>query len=180
MMKPRILKLTLILLSLFVGYAHFTTVQASTVAETRQPTLFFHGYGSSYHAEQQMAQAAVKAGKAKSIIRAEVSRTGHVKLIGKFAKKDRHPIVEVNYEDNRNSNYHTDGLWARNVVLALQKKYQIKQFNMVGHSMGNMAIMYYLLDYGQDQGMPKLCKQVDIAGHFNGILGQNDKPNQMK
>ncbi|WP_300562871.1 alpha/beta hydrolase [Companilactobacillus sp.] len=144
------------------------------------PTLFFHGYGSSTNAENQMANAAVKAGASKTIIKAIVDKDGKVTLKGVIPASEKHPIVEVGYENNRNPNYHQDGQWAKNVIVKLQKVYHIKKFNMVGHSMGNMAIIYYMLDNHNDHNLPKLQKQVDIAGHYNGILGMNDKPNQMQ
>ena len=37
---------------------------------------------------------------------------------------------------------------------------------MVAHSYGNVTIVYYMLQHG-DTSLPKLVKQVDIAGHFN-------------
>ena len=56
------------------------------------------------------------------------------------------------------------------MVEKLQARYQIKQFNVVAHSMGNMAVAYYLLDNGQNKKLPRLNKQVSLAGHYNGIL----------
>lgn len=144
------------------------------------PTLFFHGYGGSYRAESHMANAAKQDGATRSIIRADVSPTGQVTLVGQFKAHDRHPIVEVNYLDSQNPNYRTDGRWARNVVVKLQRQYKIKKFNMVGHSMGNMAIVFYILDNAHNRNLPHLQKVVDIAGHFNGILGMDDRPNQMR
>lgn len=153
-------------------------VAESSTTSKYQPTLFFHGWGSSYHAEQQMAQSLVAAGMTKTITRATVSKQGKVTLSGQFQKNDDHPIVEVDFQDNRNSNSRQWGQWAKATVVKLQQTYHIKTFNMVGHSMGNMAIMFYLLE--NQSTLPKLKKQVDIAGHFNGILGMGDEPNQMK
>ena len=48
---------------------------------------------------------------------------------------------------------------------------------MVAHSYGNMAIVYYMLQHGSDMSLPKLVKQVDIAGHFNGIIGMDEPEN---
>lgn len=149
-------------------------------SQTVTPTLFLHGWGSSYHAEEQMTNAAKKAGVTQTIIRADVSRQGKVTLIGEIPARTKNPIVEVSFLDNRNAHYHTDGRWLRNVLVTLQHRYQITKFNVVGHSMGNMAIAYYLLDYARDKQLPQLQKQVDIAGHYNGILGINDEPNRMK
>jgi len=182
-MKRRLL-LFLVIGLLVLGLAACGTTSSQSTASNLpnaskyEPTLFFHGWGSSYHAEEQMAHALVNAGLTKTIMRATVSKQGKVTLNGRFHEADDHPIVEVGFQDSRNSSPQQWGRWARATVVKLQHQYHIKRFNVVGHSMGNIAIMYGLL--GNSAKMPKLQKQVDIAGHFNGILGMNDEPNRMK
>lgn len=136
------------------------------------PTLFFHGYGSSYHAEEYMVNGAVREGiVAKSgVIRANVRPNGSVKFTGKIKAGTKNPIVEVNYDNSRNPNYKVDGRWARNVIVSLQNRYQFQQINLVGHSMGNMDIVYYLRQFHTDSQLPVLNKQVALAGHFNGLV----------
>ncbi|MGV0168694.1 alpha/beta hydrolase [Furfurilactobacillus sp. WILCCON 0119] len=173
-----------------------TTVKAQTkYVQSSAPTLFFHGGGSNYHAEEHMVNAAKAAGVTKTVIVAFVSKTGKVRLQGTIPKNVVNPIVEVNYEDNRQLDYEKHGEWAKNVVVALQKQYHFHEVKMVGHSLGNISLLYYMLEYGQDKRLPKLVKQVDIAGHFAGLnfsgipdgirqpagmtLDQNGKPNKM-
>lgn len=43
--------------------------------------------------------------------------------------------------------------------------------NLVGHSIGNMSIMFMIKNYHNRKNFPQVNKQVDIAGHFNGICG---------
>lgn len=45
--------------------------------------------------------------------------------------------------------------------------------NLVAHSMGNMSVLYYLLEHGSDENLPKIIKQVAIANHVAGIEGMN-------
>lgn len=142
---------------------------ASKYVQSSAPTLFFHGGGSNYHAEEHMVAAAKKAGATNTVIRVMVSRAGQVKLVGKIKKVAVNPIVEVNYANNKQLDFTKHGLWAKNVVVALQKQYHFTSFNMVGHSLGNISLIYYMLAYGQDKHLPKLRKQVDIAGHFAGL-----------
>lgn len=144
-----------------------STKRITTIKST--PTLFFHGGGSSYHAEEHMVDAAKKAGVTDSVIRAEVSPAGKVTLIGRFKKNAKNPIVEVNYQNNRQLDFKKHGVYATNVVKALQKSYGIKKINMVGHSLGNISIIYYMLQNGKNKKMPQLQKQVDMAGHFAGL-----------
>lgn len=94
---------------------------------TSTPTLFFHGGGSSYHAEEHMVAAAEKAGVTNSVIRAEVAPNGKVSLSGSWKKGAKNPIVEVNYENNRELNFSRHGVYATNVVKALQKRYGVKK-----------------------------------------------------
>lgn len=144
------------------------------------PTLFFHGYGSSANAEMHMINAAKAAGVSHTVVRATVAKNGQVTWRGKFVSGDHHPLVAVEFADNHNGDAQTTATWAKQVIVGLKRTYHITKFNVVGHSMGNMAIVYYLLANGQDKRLPQLQKQVDIAGHFNGILGMNDEPNQMQ
>ncbi|MGT2809865.1 alpha/beta hydrolase [Streptococcus intermedius] len=135
--------------------------------QSTTPTLFFHGYGSSANAERHMTDAAKKAGVTKTVIRANVDRNGQVTLKGNISKGAVNPIVEVNYEDNLNP---IDvGRYAKAVVSKLQEKYGFTKMNMVGHSLGNMSILYYLLDHGQDEKLPQLQKQVNIANFAAGL-----------
>ncbi|CAM3196961.1 alpha/beta hydrolase [Leuconostoc rapi] len=181
--KKILIPIAFVLMIFLIGYVHsYKGVTQSTGHATRStitPTLFFHGYGSSYKAEQQMTHYLVEKGDSNTIIRSNVSNQGKVKLSGVIDKKAKNPLVEVNYENNRNTNYYQDGQWMKNVIVALQKKYEIKEFNAVGHSMGNMSIVFYVLDHSSNDKLPKLAKQVNIAGHFNGILRMDDKANQM-
>lgn len=143
-------------------------VKKSTPKFSDTPTLFFHGLLSSYKSEKYLVNYAKKSGITNSVTRVNVDRNGKVKLIGRIKKNAVNPVIEVNYEDNFQINFAQNGVYATKVVKALQKKYGIKRINMVGHSLGNMSIIYYQMKNGNNANMPRLTKQVDIAGHFNG------------
>ena len=148
-----------------------------TFIQSSRPTIFFHGWGSSSRAERHMANAAKKAGVTQTIIEANVAEDGTVSLNGNIPKDAVNPIVLVNFDNNRGASTQDQGDYAHAVVKALQDNYGITEMNMVGHSYGNMAIVYYMLQHGSDTSLPKLVKQVDIAGHFNGIIGMNEPEN---
>lgn len=170
-----------IVVGVFFGFSkHTEAVNKKNYIQTSTPTIFFHGYGSSYNAETQMTGAIKKAGVTRKIVRVNVSPNGYAKLIGAIPKGTKNPLVEVNFDNNKMGNYHTAGKWAKNVIELLQENFKFNSVNLVGHSMGNMAINYYIMDNAGKKGLPKVNKVVDIAGHFNGILGINDEPNQMK
>ncbi|WDT65942.1 alpha/beta hydrolase [Companilactobacillus crustorum] len=173
--------LVVIVAGLFLGFNHHAqAVNSDKYIQSSTPTLFFHGYGSSFNAETQMTNAIKDAGVTKTIVRVNVSPNGYVKMIGTIPKKAKNPLIEVNYDNNKMTDFHTAGEWVKNVIDLLRKDYKFNSVNLIGHSMGNMAINFYIMDNAGKKGMPKVNKVVDIAGHFNGILGRDDKPNQMK
>lgn len=142
-------------------------IQSST------PTLFFHGYGSSANAEKHMVEVARQAGVTQTIITATVDSHAQVTLKGDIPKDAVNPIVMVEFADNRNANYAQDGEYAAAVVRELQVRYGFKKMNFVAHSMGNMSILFYLLEHAQNEELPQLQKQVNIANHVNGLDGMD-------
>ncbi|RMC57395.1 alpha/beta hydrolase [Lactobacillus sp. ESL0261] len=151
------------------------------------PTLFVHGWGSSYHAEESMVAYAQKQHATNSVIRADVSSNGKVTLIGTIKKRAKNPVVEVNLQNNKSILAGTNNQIAamnksnnyiKDVINALQKRYRFNCINLVGHSMGNLQIAYYLRNNATNSHMPHLNKQVSIAGHYNGYLGEQGAPNK--
>ncbi|RSJ96308.1 alpha/beta hydrolase [Streptococcus cristatus] len=162
------------LVSLFLIYNRQTKgLNSRDYIQSSTPTLFFHGYGSSANAEKHMAEAARKAGVTQTIITATVDRHAQVTLKGDIPKNAVNPIVMVEFEDNRNANYVQDGEYAAAVVRELQARYGFKKMNFVAHSMGNMSILFYLLKHAQNEELPQLQKQVNIANHVNGLEGMD-------
>lgn len=143
------------------------------------PTLFLHGYAGSVNSEKYMVQRAVEKGVSKQVITAMVSTDGKVSLKGKLSKKTTNPIVQIELEDNKQGDYAKNAQWFKSVITKLQSKYHFNKFNFVGHSMGNMTLSQYMLTYGNDQSLPQLNKQVNIAGPFNGVLNMNEKVNEI-
>lgn len=152
-------------------------VNTTTYHHAKRVTVFFHGYGSSSNAERHMAQAAKRAGVTKTIVEADVSENGKVTFHGTIEKDDINPIILVNYRNNRDGNEAKLTRYSKNVMLGLQKRYGITEVNLVGHSMGNMSIMYYIIHEADNLRLPQVVKVVDIAGHFNGIKGMNEPAN---
>ena len=55
--------------------------------------------------------------------------------------------------------------YAYQVVKKASRHLSFKEMNLVAHSMGNMSVLYYLLEHGSDENLPKIIKQVAIANH---------------
>ena len=188
--RKAILFSTLIIVILILGiYFLKNNYQKENGASIRinTPTLFVHGWGSSYHAEESMVAYAQKQHATNSVIRADVSSNGKVTLIGTIKKRAKNPVVEVNLQNNKSifagtnnqiATMNKSSNYIKDVIIALQKRYHFKRINLVGHSMGNLQIAYYLHNNATNSHMPHLNKQVSIAGHYNGYIGEQGAPNK--
>ena len=116
------LLLVLLLLAVYIFKNNYQKENGASI-RIATPTLFVHGWGSSYHAEESMVAYAQKSHATNSVIRADVSPAGKVTLLGAIKKRAKNPIVEVAH-------------------------------------------------------MPQLNKQVSIAGHYNGYVGEQGAPNK--
>lgn len=171
------------------SYSNKATSKDKDIIRSSVPTVFVHGSGSSYHAEQQMADYAKLNGVTNTIVRANVSRSGKVTWIGNSIKKDaQNPIIEVNLVNNKSVSARAtnqapalgkSSIYIKDVLISMQKKYHFTKVNLVGHSMGNLQIAYYLCNNTTNIKLPKLQKQVSIAGHYDGYIGELNSPKKI-
>lgn len=152
--------------------------QQKKQSQTTVPTFYLHGYSGTANSTNGMISYATKNSNAHKVFTATVDKNGKVTLKGDWSKDVSRPIVQVVFQDNRNNNFKVTQSWFKNVLTAVNKKHSFKQFNAVAHSMGNLTLMYYELYNGPDKKLPQLQKQINIAGHFDGILGRDDKANE--
>ncbi|MBP2057106.1 putative alpha/beta hydrolase family protein [Lactobacillus colini] len=152
-------------------------------------TLFFHGWGSSSKAEDFMAQGIKDSGATKTIIKANVDLNKKVTFDRNFSSKTKNPVIEVNIEDNklnhvRNSDnstpYQAGSEYVKAAIQAVEKKTKSKNINLVGHSMGNLEIINYINLNVNKKNFPNIKHMIAIAGHYDGIIGMNDRANQIK
>lgn len=180
------LLLVLLLLAVYIFKNNYQKENGASI-RIATPTLFVHGWGSSYHAEESMVAYAQKSHATNSVIRADVSPAGKVTLLGTIKKRAKNPIVEVNLQNNKSifaglsnqtSAMNKSSNYIKDVITTLQKRYRFNRINLVGHSMGNLQIAYYLRNNATNAHMPQLNKQVSIAGHYNGYVGEQGAPNK--
>ena len=180
------LLLVLLLLAVYIFKNNYQKENGASI-RIATPTLFVHGWGSSYHAEESMVAYAQKQHATNSVIRADVSSNGKVTLIRTIKKRAKNPIVEVNLQNNKSifagtknqiAAMNKSSNYIKDVIIALQKRYRFNRINLVGHSMGNLQIAYYLRNNATNAHMPHLNKQVSIAGHYNGYIGEQGAPNK--
>ncbi|NRO30435.1 hypothetical protein IMAU30143_00643 [Lactobacillus helveticus] len=157
-------------------------IQPVKVSSKTVPTFFFHGWGSSWHAEDTMAQAIKRAGATNAIVRVNVNKKGHARLIGKIKKNAKNPLVEVNFSDNKLTNSQYNGQYAnaydstgaryvKNAIDLVRNKYHYSKINIVAHSMGNLEVASYIKLNAGKKNFPQIDHLVAMAGHYDGIIG---------
>ncbi len=172
----------IVILVLVIGGFGWRSIHRAQAAkkyvDSTTPTIFVHGWGSSYRAERQMANYAKEQGVTNTIVWVNVAKSGKVTWHGTIKKGAKNPIIEVNLADNKSvsgresdvaSAYSKSSDYVKDVVDSMQSKYHFKSMNLVGHSMGNLQIAYYIMNNANDPKRPTLRHQVAIAGHFNGL-----------
>lgn len=137
-------------------------------------TLYLHGHFGNRHSMNRLMKRAQHHFGALPVMTAVVNYHGKVTLKGDWPQDAARPMVKVIFKDNRTLSYHRISLWLHNVLVALQQRHHIRQFNIVAHSLGNAAVLYYELDYSEDKSLPQLNKYVAIAGNFDGIPGMHE------
>lgn len=162
---------------------------AKNVSSKNIPTFFFHGWGSSYRAEEDMVNAIKDAKVTNSVIRINVTNKHKVIFHGHLKKNAKNPIIEVNFDDNKLNAYRSNyakgynnlgSKYIKAAINAVNKKYRYKNINIVAHSMGNLETAYYFKRYPELQKRYPVDHFISIAGHYDGIIGENDRPNKLK
>ncbi|MDF7672651.1 alpha/beta hydrolase [Lactobacillus sp. ESL0701] len=187
MKKKNLFWLGTVIIILIVGgtisWFHFSQ---NTPANTNQvmdrsgstPTIYLHGWGASGKSTDSMIAYAEKHNHARKVLTAKVKRDGQISLEGTWPEGTMHPLIQLVFVDNKNGDYDVTREWFHHLIILLQKKYRIKRYNTVAHSMGNLTTMFYQMKYGNSDKLPRLNKQVNLGGHFDGILGMDDKANR--
>lgn len=159
---------------LLVVSAAQTQTTAATAAKMRAiPTLYLHGHHGGPRSMDALMVSAESSDRAHAVITAVVSRRGKVHLRGKWPRGTRRPLVKIVFKNNRTLRYHRISTWLHSVLVALQRRYGVTHFNVVAHSLGNAAVLFYELRYGRDHRLPQLNKYAAIAGNFDGIPGRH-------
>lgn len=130
------------------------------------PTLFIHGFKGGPGSFNTMLHRFERNGWGTRGLIFHVNADGEVKVEGQLTN-DYNPMIQVLFEHNRAS-LADQTVWLQRIMAALQKTYEIKQVNLIGHSMGGLTSANYLL-HNEGNKYPAVKHLVVIGSPFKGI-----------
>ena len=151
------------------------TSQVVSVEKGTVPTLFVHGYKGTVNSFKGMITRLEKENKGKQELTLTVDVNGNIQSQGILSQQATNPMIQVLFADNENNEWN-QAEWIRACLVYLQTTYQINKVNIVGHSMGGVSGLRYLVTYGQETTLPQVEKFVALGAPFNDFVddsGQN-------
>ena len=151
------------------------TSQVESVKKGSVPTLFVHGYKGTVNSFKGMIDRLEGESKGQQELTLTVDTNGNVQAQGELSKEATNPMIQVLFEDNENNEWN-QAEWIRACLVYLQTTDQINKVNIVGHSMGGVSGLRYLVTYGQETTLPQVEKFVALGAPFNDFVddsGQN-------
>lgn len=138
------------------------------VKKTEMSTLFIHGYkGSSYSLGGMMTRLE-KQGVADKEMTIRVTPEGQVEKEGELTQEATNPMIQVLFEDNEKDEW-TQSLWLQRILVTLAQEEQVTSVNVVGHSMGGVSTLRYLMS-GDIEGAAKVNQLIAIGSPFNEFV----------
>lgn len=161
---------------------HTKTTQQTVSTEqvtpkTSVPTVFFHGYSGGVGSFGSMIKRLETLVGAKKEAVIYVSATGELKQDGTVSNEETDPMIQVIFEDNK-STQDNQAFWISEVLASL-KAQGVMEVNLVGHSMGGVSVVEYLMQ-DQQENQPIVKKVVAIGAPFNEFLDTLDTQTQQE
>ena len=173
----RKLKISIILLLLAVVSGCSTITQSSegkqkqgeaTIKKMARPTLFIHGYKGTSRSLGPMINRLEKQGVGRNEMTMYVTPDGQVEKEGQLTQQANNPIIHVVFEDNEKDEW-TQSLWIQRLLVTLAQEEQVEEVNVVGHSMGGVSTLRYLMS-GEIEGAARINELVAIGSPFNEFV----------
>lgn len=148
---------------------HTSSNKNSLPNESRIPTIFVHGFkgtSKSFNTMLNRFENNYYWGKKTMVCR--VSHSGHVFISGGIPKNQKHPFIQIVFENNRATIQNTtDNL--KDVMKILKHRYGINDIYAVGHSMGGLVLTNYIEQTSKQKRYPKVKKLITIGSPYKGI-----------
>lgn len=108
------------------------------------PTLFIHGYRGNRYSMGHLLMRLQKMGVAKKALVIKVAVDGTLTFNGPQEFTASNPTIQVLFQNNH-ADVQDQVRWLSQIVAILKKDYAVTAINLVGHSMGAITVLRYLL-----------------------------------
>lgn len=132
------------------------------------PTVMMHGTNGTRRSLGSMIKRLTKMKKAKKVMDIEVSKQGEITLIGDldYYNNGPAPLIQVIFKEGNPTEWQ-QGMWLNSVLTKLQEEYGVVEVDFVGHSMGGITGLRYIVDHAHDLRNVQIRKLVCIGSPFN-------------
>ncbi|RKQ33291.1 alpha/beta fold hydrolase [Oceanobacillus halophilus] len=144
--------------------------KAKSENEFDVPTVFIHGYKGTANSFGTMIERFERNGWGSKQLVYYVSSRGRITTFGTRKEPLNQTFVQVILKNNR-ANFSDSTEWLASVLRHLKANYDITTVNLVGHSMGGIISLKYIMEY-QMENYPSVQKFVAIGSPFDGIYSQ--------
>lgn len=135
------------------------------------PTVLIHGTNGTRRSLGGMIARWDKQGVAYKALDVEISKAGKLQLNGHWQsfRTHKHPLVQVIFKEGDPPEWQ-QGAWVKEVLLLLKQHLGIEEVYLMGHSMGGVAGLRYIVDNSFDPSLPRVKKLVVVGAPFNGEI----------
>lgn len=143
-----------------------TLTKQKNVHYSNVPTVFIHGYEGNSFSFGPLLRRLERENVAKREMTIVVQEDGKLTVEGDLKDSNDNPTIMVLFAKDVTDEI-TQSKWIDNVMRYLYQR-NIKQVNLVSHSMGGVSALRYLLEYAGDK-TPVTERFVAIAAPFNDL-----------
>ena len=157
------------LVYLFIRSTQVQSQNSKLNPEDTIPTVFVHGYKGTYNSfKSMMNRFDHQYNWGKRTMLCYVDTRGHVTFKGSLPIGQKHPLIQVVFENNRSTITDTS-IWLEKIMKTLKGKYNVDQVYLVGHSMGGLVLTQYLESTDGNGKFPVPLKFIAISSPFQGV-----------
>lgn len=150
------------------------TIDSATSSTDQIPTFFVHGFRGGNYTTQEMVKSAQIVTHSPVFLRATVDWNSKIHYSGYWSTA-KYPLVQLVFKD-RWIPTNTIERWVNQIINDLSQRYHFQTYNAVGHSLGAVALVNFLINSCK-RPLPPINRLVLIAGPFDGVVALGDLPN---
>lgn len=159
---------------LLVAVALFGSIKAYSAKvkdidlSSTTPIVLVHGtHGTANSFNGMISRITATYGKSTDKVIILVKKDGTLEYQGTLSAKSKNPFIQIVFENN-DAPIAQEAEWVDAVIKDIQKKYNVTQYNAIGHSNGGLALTTYAEKLADDSS-PTMEKLVVIGTPFNDL-----------